>query len=436
MKFYDRTMEIQLLDTLAAQSERASSFTLMTGRRRIGKTALLLEAMKGKKYVYLFVSRKPEPLLCAQFQEEAARALGLRIFGSITRLRDLFEQFLRFGQTEQYTLIIDEFQEFEHVAPAFFSDIQDLWDRYKDTAKINFIVCGSIYSLLMKLFEDQKEPLFGRLTSKIILRPFKISVLKEILGDHNPVYTPEDVLCFYLITGGIPKYAALLMEAGAVTAKKMLDTVTRQDSWLFTEGKDLLISEFGREYGIYFSILQLIAAGKTSQSEIDSLIEKNTGAYLVNLEQKYSLIARNKPLFSRPESRNTKWKIIDNYLRFYFRFIYPNQALVEMGKYELLRVVIGQGYDQYSGLILENYFRDKLAEETDITTIGGWWDRKSENEIDIIALNDLTKTATVCEVKRNATRINLAQLAVKAEKLKAELSGYQVEFRGLSLADM
>ena len=167
----------------------------------------------------------------------------------------------------------------------------------KDRTKINFIVCGSIYSLLMKIFEDRKEPLFGHLTSKIILKPFSVSVLKTILQDYNPNYTSEDLLCLYTLTGGISQYIALLMNAKSVTIKKMLDFVVRPDSPLLGEGKDLLISEFGKDYSIYFSILQLIAAGKTSQSDIDSIIGKNTGAYLHNLETQYSLIMKQKPMF-------------------------------------------------------------------------------------------------------------------------------------------
>src|SRR5690606_14173937 len=100
------------------------------------------------------------------------------------------------------------------------------------------------------------------------------------------------------------------------------------------------------EYGTYFSILQLIASGKTAQSEIDSIIEKNTGAYLNNLEKDYSLIVRNKPIFSKPNSRKTRWNLKDNYLQFWFRFIYSNQSLIESGRFDLLREIIELGYTQ------------------------------------------------------------------------------------------
>jgi len=435
MKFYDRRNEIELLDRNRKQSEKSAVFTVMVGRRRIGKTSLLLESVRGQKYLYLFVSRKNEALLCDQFQKDAQEVLGLQIFGNITQFRDLFEQLLVFSSKEHFTLIIDEFQEFDNVNPSIFSEVQNLWDRYKDQAKINFIACGSIYSMMMKIFESRKEPLFGRLTSKIVLQPFAVSIVKEILNDFNPQYTSEDLLCLYMITGGVPKYIDLLMEGGAVTKQKMLDMVVRQDSPFLDEGRDLLVSEFGREYGTYFSILQLIASGKTTQSEVDSIIGKNTGAYLVNLEKEYSLITRNKPIFARPESRKARWALNDNYLQFWFRFVFPNQSIIEMSRYELLREVIDKNYEQYSGLILERYFREKIAETERVTSIGGYWDSKGENEIDIIALNDLDKTAIVAEVKRNPAKVDMAILRLKASTVN-ELSKYSVEFKGLSMKDM
>ncbi|MDL2221040.1 ATP-binding protein [Parabacteroides sp. OttesenSCG-928-N08] len=436
MKFYNRTAELDILARTLEQSKRSSCFTVMVGRRRIGKTSLLLESVKGQKYLYLFVSRKSEPLLCEQFQKDAADVLGLQIFGSITRFKDLFEQLLIFATKEHYTLIIDEFQEFDNVNSSIFSDVQNLWDQYKDKTKINFIASGSIYSMMMKIFENRKEPLFGRLTSKITLQPFAVSVIKEILNDYNPKYTSEDLLCLYMLTGGVPKYIDLLMEGGAVTKNKILDVVTRPDSPFIGEGKELLISEFGKEYGTYFSILQLIASGKTTQSEIDSIIGKNTGAYLVNLEKEYSLITKNKPMFSKPESRKARWSLNDNYLRFWFRFIYPNQSLIEMRKYDLLREFIDKNYEQYSGFILEKYFRAKMAEEERITAIGSYWDNKGENEIDLIALNDLDKTAIVAEVKRNPKKIDMTLLQAKTDSIKKELVKYKVELRGLSMNDM
>ena len=436
MKFYDRINELETLSQIEKQSADSACFTIVVGRRRIGKTTLLLRSFAEKKMLYLFVSRNSEAVLCSQFQQQACETLGLQIYGTINRFADLFEQLLIFSQKEHYTLIIDEFQDFDNINRAIFSEIQNLWDRYKDKIKLNFIACGSIYSLMMKIFENNKEPLFGRLTSKIILKPFTISVMKNILKGYNPSYSSEDLLLLYALTGGVSHYIALLMNAKAVTFKKMLDFVTRSDSPFLNEGKELLVSEFGRDYSTYFSILQLIAAGKNTQNEIDSVIGKNTGAYLVNLENQYSLIVKNKPMFSKPESRNAHWSIGDNFLRFWFRFIYPNQTLIEMGKFDLIKLYISNNYEQYSGLLLEKYFRQKFAEEETITAIGNFWDNNGENEIDLIALNDFDKIATVAEVKRNPKKISLQILAMKTAAIKKQLVKYEVSLRALSLNDI
>ena len=436
MNFYDRKNEIEIIGNTLTQSKKNACFTVMVGRRRVGKTSLLLEALKGEKFLYLFVSRKSESLLCAQFQKDITEALEIPIFGNITQFKDLFEQLLIFATQEHYTLIIDEFQEFDKINSSIFSDIQNLWDQYKNKIKINFIVCGSIYSMMMKIFENKKEPLFGRLNSKIVLQPFQVSVIKEILKDFNSEYTAEDLLCLYMISGGVPKYIELLMESGAVSKRKMLNMVARADSPFISEGKDLLISEFGKEYGVYFSILQLIASGKTTQTDIDSIVGKNTGVYLDNLEKEYSLIVKNKPMFAKPETRKTRWSIKDNYLHFWFRFIFPNQSLIEMGKHELLREYIEKHYETYSGFVLEKYFRAKISESEKVTHIGNFWDKKGENEIDLIALNGLDKTAIIAEIKRNPKRIDLNQLIFKAHSLNKELSNYKVEFREFSLENM
>ncbi|MBP6610124.1 MAG: ATP-binding protein [Paludibacter sp.] len=436
MKFYNRTTELEILSRISEQSAKSACFTAIIGRRRVGKTALLIKSVEAKKYLYLFVSRKSEQILCSQFQNEAQEALGIQIYGQITDFRTLFEQLLIFSTKQTYTLIIDEFQEFERINKSIFSDIQDLWDRYKESSRLNFVVCGSIYSMMKRIFESEKEPLFGRLNSKIILRPFSPATIKEILTDFNPYYTNEDLLCLYLITGGVAKYLTLLMEAGATTKDKMIDFVVRADSPFLSEGKDLLISEFGKDYGIYFSIIQLIAEGKTSQNEIDSIVGKNTGSYLTNLEIEYSLIKKNKPIFSKPESRGIRWTLNDNYLLFWFRFIYSNQQLVELGKNETLNTYIKTNYDQFSGHILERYFRDKMIQEEEFTQIGNYWDKKGENEIDIIALNSMNKTAIIAEVKRNRNKINIATLQDKVKTIKPTLVDYKIEYRGLSLENM
>lgn len=436
MKFYNREEEIKLIRRTEEKSLSSACFTAIMGRRRVGKTTLLRKALEEKQYIYLFVSRTNEALLCDAFKKEITDKLSIPIYGTPTRFVELFELLMQHASKEHFTLIIDEFQDFERVNPSIFSDIQNLWDKYSPQAKINFIVCGSIYSLMKHIFEDRKEPLFGRLTSKFILKPFKTSVLIEILQEYNPAFIPEDLLCLYTLTGGVAKYVSLLMDVGAFTKDSMIDFVTQSDSPLLTEGKDMLIQEFGRDYSTYFSILQLIASGSTRQSEIDSIIGKNSGPYLKNLSEDYSLIQRQLPLLSKPGTRNLRWFMSDNFLNFWFRFIYPHQSAIELEKYVQLNEYIKKHYIQYSGWMLEKYFRERVAEIMNVTQVGNYWDSKGENEIDLIALNDFEKNGIIAEVKRNPNKISYTLLAEKAACLPKEFTKYNLTQKGFSLEDM
>ena len=437
MKFYDRKHELTLLQESASQSFESAVFTVLTGRRRVGKTSLITQSLADEEFAYLFVSKDSEALLCQGFQKELETQLGLSIYGEVSKFKDLFEIVMREAQHRHLNIVIDEFQTLYKINPTIFSDIQNIWDRYKRTAKINLIVLGSIQTLMKRIFEDKAEPLYGRPTSKFTLRPFTIEVMKEIMHDANPGYSAEDLLCLYTITGGVAKYIELLIDAKCYTKEKMLNYVCRQDSYFLTEGKDLLCQEFSGEFATYFSILQVMAGGKTKRSEIDSVLQKDMGAYLQNLEGRYELISRMKPLFAKQNGKVTSYEIRDNFLRFWFCFIYPYQSLIERNLFSLLRSNIATNYEGFTGRTLERYFQDKLMETEQFTRVGNWWDRKGQNEIDLIAVNEFDHTGVVAEVKRNAYKINMAKLQEKVSVLpKQDFGEFRLQLRALSLEDM
>lgn len=438
MKFYDREKELGILQTNWEQSTEQGRLTVLVGRRRVGKTTLLTRsAVYGEQpLLYLYVSKDNERVLTEKFQEAAQQALGLQIYGRMDTFAQFFELLLRYGQQNHFTLVLDEFQNFLKVNPAIPSHIQDLWDCYHEKSKVNMVACGSIYNMMHKLFDNEDEPLYGRQDCRLNMLPFRIGILKQILHDHNPKYTPEDLLCLYTLTGGVAKYVAWLMDAKATTKAKMLRWATQAGSPYLSEGTELIMSEFGKDYANYLSILQLIASGMNTQSEIDGAIGKNTGAYLDNLEEYYSYIHRQQPMFSKPNGRNSRWQLDDCFLRFWFRFIQRNQALVEMERNDLLLEIVEKGYEQYTVLVLEQYFRQKWMEEERVTRVGNYWDRKGLNEIDMIALNEIDKTAVVAEIKRQRRKFSPTELAEKVATLNKELGKYTVKQIGLSMEDM
>ncbi len=438
MRFYDREKELEILQKNWAHTTDRGRLTVLVGRRRIGKTTLLTKGAEdgGLPLLYLYVSKDNERVLTSKFQEAAEQSLGLQIFGRLETFAQFFEQLLKYGQQHHFTLVFDEFQNFLKVNPAIPSHIQDLWDRYHEKVKVDMVACGSIYNMMHKIFDNEDEPLYGRQDCRLNMLPFRISVLKQILHDHNPKYTSEDLLCLYMLTGGVAKYVAWLMDAKATTKTKMLRWVTQAGSPYLSEGTELIMSEFGKEYTNYLSILQLIASGMTTQSEIDGALGKNTGAFLDNLEEDYGYIHRKQPLFSKPNGRNSRWQLDDCFLRFWFRFIMRNQALVEMERNDLLLEIVERDYERYSGLVLEQYFRQKWMEEERVTMVGNYWDRKGLNEIDMIALNDIDKTAVVAEIKRQGKKFSPSELADKVATLGKELGKYSVNQIGLCMEDM
>ena len=438
MKFYDREKELEVLRTNWDQTNDRGRLTVLIGRRRIGKTTVLRKSADdaGQPMLYLYVSKDNEKVLTVKFQDAAEQALGMQIFGRLETFAQFFEQVLKYGLQHHFTLVFDEFQNFIKVNPAIPGHIQDLWDRYHENVKVNMVACGSIYNMMYKLFDNEDEPLYGRQDCRMNMLPFRISVLKQILHDHNPQYTSEDLLCLYMLTGGVAKYVAWLMNAKVTTKAKMLRWVTQAGSPYLTEGTELIMSEFGKDYTNYLSILQLVAAGMTKQSEIDGALGKNTGAFLDNLETEYSYLHHKQPMFSKPNGRNSRWQLDDCFLRFWFRFILRNQALVEMERNDLLLEIVERDYERYSGLVLEQYFRQKWMEEERVTVVGNYWDRKGLNEIDLIALNDIDKTAVVAEIKRQRKKFNPNELADKVSAIEKDLAKYDVKQIGLSMEDM
>jgi AAA+ ATPase superfamily predicted ATPase len=435
VKFYNRQTEIQELSAIYSQSESESRMMVITGRRRVGKTMLALEFSREKRFVYLFVSRKAEHLLCVEYLEEIRKRFTLPVTGDIRLFRDIFALLLDLSRRERFTLIIDEFQEFLNINPAVFSEIQKLWDLNRSQCRMNLICIGSIYSLMHRIFEEAKEPLFGRADRIITLKAFSISDIWTVLQDHE-CRDPRSLFAVYLLTGGMPKYLDLLTANAALTRERILDFVLTANSPFINEGKNLLIEEFGKDYAIYFSILELIAAGKTSRSEIESVLQIQAGAYLARLETDYAVLSRVKPIDAKPNARLQKYRIADNFLNFWFRFIFRNRSAVETENFGYIREVVDRDYDTYSGPLLEKFYRELFAEKKTYNRIGSSWEKGNKNEIDLIAVNDLEKKLVIAEVKLNRARIDLAALKAKAEKLLSSYPGYHVEWLALGLEDI
>ena len=406
MKFYNRLDEITLLGQLKKQSAVASRLAVLTGRRRVGKTKLALEFAKNHKHLYFFIAKKSENLLCEEFLTEIKKQFSLPVIGEIRYFKEIFMLLLELSKAEPLTLILDEFQEFATINPAVYSELQHLWDINKDQTHLNLICIGSVYSLINKIFQHSKEPLFGRADRMIFLKPFSINTLSQILAD-SQILDGATLFDWYVLTGGVPKYIESLMSNSDGSLDSMLQFMISEYSPFLEEGKQVLIEEFGKEYGTYFSVLELISRGKTSRREIESVMERNIGGFLNRLEEDYDLIDRVRPINAKPNARLVKYYLKDHFLRFWFRFIHRSWRAVEIGNFDYIRQVIRRDYQTYCGRLLEQFYQDLFAASGNYNRLGAYWEKKNLNEIDLVAINDAEKIIVMAEIKLNKERINL-----------------------------
>lgn len=436
MKFYDREQEMEALRKIEALSEHDAQMTVITGRRRIGKTTLIKKAFTRIPFVYFFVGKKSETLLCGELVEIIRESLGeeLGVFSDFSRL---LKAIMGISKHRNFTLVLDEFQNLSHTRGSIYSDIQNVWDDNKEESKINLVVCGSIYSKMKKIFDDKDEPLYGRATARFKIRPFSISTVKEIMRDSKPDYTNEDLLAMYMITGGVAKYVEQLVTRGALTKDEIIRDALSVGSYFLDEGQEMLRDEFGKDYGNYFSILSALATGETSRGEIKSYTGVEAGGYLDKLESDYGIIARRRPYLAGEKSKNVEYSISDNFLNFWFRFIYRYRSAVEVGNLEWIKDKVMADYETYSGLVLERYFRQLYAETGRYNLVTNYWKKKDgKDEIDIIAVNEADKELVIGEIKRNPGKIDLTELTEKAQGIVLHHKRWGIRYVGLSLKDM
>ena len=414
MEFFGREKEIAELRLIRERSHQYAKFTVITGRRRIGKTELIKQALNDGNdlFIYFLIRRLGEKTLCHSLQQDVENA-GLETLGQAETFCDLVRLIVKAAKTRPITLVIDEFQEFDKINPAVFGELQGIWDDCQQTAKLNLLVCGSVNRLMNKIFFNREQPLYGRNTGHLKLKPFGVALLKTILGHYKPAYTGDDLWCLWTMTGGVARYVQLLMDAHACDRAAMIDEILSESSPFLDEGKILLAEEFGTEYSVFFSILTEIASGKNTFGDLTNAVGLEIGTYLSRLENDYGIISRIVPIFDREKSRNTHYTLEDAFLRFWFRFLYKYRSWIEMDRKDALKTLIQRDFATFAGFSLERYFRWKFIGESTYTRIGGWWDRKGENEIDLVCEDELAGFVDIYEVKADRARFDAAALKQK-----------------------
>lgn len=443
MHFVGRTQELEALQAaFKGAAHGPSRMTVVTGRRRVGKTTLIRESTKNQPSVSWFMTEATEKDLVARLTQTTISALGPIVPEGLTTFAGLFESLMLYARHHHFSLVMDEFQNLAKVNSALFSRIQDIWDTHKDQTHMHLILSGSSYSMMKKIFEDNREPLFGRATTKIHLRPFAADELIA-LAEQAPVrMTNDDLLALYTITGGVALYVADFADNGIYRKEQMFEWTVRPGSLFLSEGYDLLRLEVGAGQSTYISILRSMAHGQTQSSRIADLIGvAPLSSYLERLEM-YGFIEKMRPILSKPNTRSVRWQICDPFLRFWFRYIEGNQGLIDNGMSSMLTNDIAESYETFSGPMLERLFRQKLMRTGQYSTVGSWWKSNrgaqgNQNEIDIVAIGRGKKSAFVAEVKRQRKSFREGLFLDKVENMKQSvLTGYDVQSACLTLDDL
>ncbi len=416
MKFYNREKEIEAVKNLSKLAEKRAHMLVVMGRRRVGKTRLIKDAAGGN---YFFVDKKSSGLLLKEFSEFLGTSLGIFV-PEFVNWDDFVRYIFEYSKEKHIVVVFDEFQNFKYVDPSVFSIFQKHWDAYSASSKILLVFIGSYVGLMKKIFTEEKEPLYGRITVRIDLKPLKYKFTRQICLDL--CITEEEVMAkLYVTFGGIPRYYQLIEEYGLSEYDDIIKTLVFADNAVLRdEARQILVGELGRNYTTYFSILEAISFGKCTLKEISDFtgVEmKSLGKYLSELIRDFDLVERRMPVIGG--EKMGRYVLKDNMIKFWFRFVYPNMSFLEMGRNELVMKRVKEELPNYLGKAVEDIVRDMLAQKLPFepTSIGSWWNRRGD-EIDFVALNEMTGEILFGEIKwtgRRAGKEVIEELLEKKE---------------------
>ncbi len=435
MRFYDREREIALLEELDGMRP---SFLVILGRRRVGKTELVRRFLDGRRSIYLYVDdRKGKDLLLREYTGHVKAQLGLPDYVAFDTFEALFEFLL--SEAGDAVVAIDEFQRFEAIDPSIVTGLQDLWDRVGRERGPFLIASGSSMGMMHRIFLDRGAPLFKRADNVVTLRPFGMASVFEVLEGMG-VSSDGAKVDLHCLFGGMVHYYNLMERYRVKGLGAALDRLVLDDlAPLRNEVRDILVEGFGRKHATYFEVLAAIAEGRSTKSGIGDVVHVKASSlspYLSDLRDVLHLMEHAVPVLDDPRrSKRGRYILKDNFFRFYFRFIFPNSSLYEVGAYDRLRGIIDAGWGAHKGKAFEAEVGACLTPglATEFPRVGGYWDR-SGNEVDLVGLRPKDRRMLLVEVKAKRLTRARARRAIRDLADKAQVVPYEAREVELGLA--
>lgn len=425
-EFINRTKELESLEK--QYNSNQSSLVVIYGRRRIGKTALITKFLENhKNSLYFLATEEPETQNLNYFKIQVAEFTGNELLKSATvDWYTVFKTLVEYKTETKKIIVLDEFQYIGKSNAAFPSIMQKVWDTILKYANIMLILCGSLVSLMKSQTLDYSSPLYGRRTGQIKLKQIPFCYYHDFFKGRSN----NDLLPFYAVTGGVPKYIEAFH--GYTDIYEAIEqNVLNSQSFLYEEPYFLLQKEVS-EIGSYFSLIKTIAMGNRKLSSISTNLGlKQTGLtkylkVLIDLD----LIEREVPITENaPEkSKSGLYRIKDNFIAFWFMFVYPYQAYLEKNETSFVLLQIKKRFIQnYVSFVYEDVCREKMRElsatntrDFHLTKVGRYWGKKT-GEIDIVAIDTIGGNLVLGECKYTTSPKGLSILHSLEEKAEAIL---------------
>ncbi|MBI5956611.1 MAG: ATP-binding protein [Chloroflexi bacterium] len=404
--FVDREQDLADLNDIL--SWPGAQLILISGRRRVGKTTLLIEWARRSGYplVYWVASRSSAGVLLQDFSQALWRHTHPNDVMPTSFSYDIWTEACRqvtaLAANQRLIVILDEFAYAADADPSLPSLLQNAWDHHLKQSQVCLVLSGSHISLMNEL-QTHAAPLYGRFTAQLRVDPLPFRALKEFL----PRYDTEKRVAVYAILGGIPAYLEHFSDRH--TLRENLERTVMRRTGMFRNEPPVLIGDLVREPRYYAAILRAIAAGRHTPDEIEkagTVPPGNVGKYLSKLVELY-LVERRLPATVPREQRTTqsRYYLRDPFLRFYYRFLEPNQDLLELSLTDALWSLINE---QLRAFIGATAFEELCREWTLVQgrtgklpfvpqTIGGHW--SPTVQVDVAAVSWREKAILLGECK-------------------------------------
>ena len=340
--FVGRHQELEQLNQ--AYQENDFQFTVIYGRRRIGKTSLINEFLKDKKSIYYVALEENAEDNLKRFSDAISIFKNTDQGGKekFANFEECFKEITHLAQKQRVILVIDEFPYLAKAYPTISSMLQSYIDHEFKETNLFLILCGSSMSFMERQVLGYQSPLYGRRTLALKLEPFKLSEAHEML----PKLSKEDAFIINTVCGGVPQYLSYMSDSMSV-ADNIKKNFLSKSGRLFDEPNNLLQQEL-RDPTNYNSIINAIASGASKHSKIAQSAHLQTGpltTYLNNLID-LGIVEKKLPVTEqkKSKSKNIVYRICDGMFRFWYTFVGKQTDLIERGLTDLAWVKVQRVY--------------------------------------------------------------------------------------------